>query len=130
MAVVDVAGAFDDDIGVRLEQADQLLAGRHVPLALGDDLLEAHSRGRSVGVMMPGQGLAEIAVRLGVGDTLKRSVSQAKDRCRSSWRFMPTAELCRAPFSMMSVCAACPAILTRGRSLTLGIVLTLRGRSG
>lgn len=41
---------------------------------------------------MPGQELAEIAVRLGVGDTLKRSVSQAKDRCRSSWRFMPTAE--------------------------------------
>lgn len=39
VAVVDVAGAFDDDIGVRLEQADQLLAGRHAPLALGDDLL-------------------------------------------------------------------------------------------
>ncbi|ESY46635.1 hypothetical protein X745_30805 [Mesorhizobium sp. LNJC374B00] len=43
MAVIDVAAAFDDDIGVGLEQADQLLAGRHrlagqhPPLSLCDD---------------------------------------------------------------------------------------------
>ena len=29
VAVLGVAAAFDDDIGMRLEQADQLLAGRH-----------------------------------------------------------------------------------------------------
>ena len=46
VAVVDVAAAFDDDVGMRLEQADQLLAGRHrlagqhPPLGLGDDPLD------------------------------------------------------------------------------------------
>ena len=29
VAVLHVAAALDDDVGVRLEQADQLLAGRH-----------------------------------------------------------------------------------------------------
>ena len=29
VAVLDVAAALDDDVGMRLEQADQLLAGRH-----------------------------------------------------------------------------------------------------
>ena len=29
VAVVHVAAALDDDVGVRLEQADQLFAGRH-----------------------------------------------------------------------------------------------------
>ena len=46
VAVVHVAAALDDDIGVRLEQADQLLAGRHrlagqhPPLGLRDDPLD------------------------------------------------------------------------------------------
>ena len=46
VAVVDVAAAFDDDVGMRLEQADQLVAGRHrlagqhPPLGLGDDPLD------------------------------------------------------------------------------------------
>ena len=46
MAVFDVAAAFDDDIGMLLEQADQLLAGwyllaaQHPPLALSDDTFD------------------------------------------------------------------------------------------
>ena len=46
VAVLHVAAAFDDDVGMRLEQADQLLAGRHrlagqdPALALGDDALD------------------------------------------------------------------------------------------
>lgn len=42
VAVLGVAAAFDDDIGMRFEQADQLLAGRyllagqHPPLTLSD----------------------------------------------------------------------------------------------
>ena len=46
MAVIGIAAAFDDDIGVRLEQADELLAGRyrlprqHPPLALRDNPLD------------------------------------------------------------------------------------------
>ena len=46
MAVFDVTAAFDDDIGMGFEQADQLLAGRHrvtgqhPPLALWDDAFD------------------------------------------------------------------------------------------
>lgn len=46
VAVPGIAAAFDDDIGVRFEQADQLLAGRHrlagqhPPLALSDDAFD------------------------------------------------------------------------------------------
>ena len=46
MAVIGIATAFDNDIGVRLEQANQLLAGRHglprqhPPLALRDNPLD------------------------------------------------------------------------------------------
>jgi len=46
VSVLHVAGALDDDISVRLEQAHQLLAGRHrqaiknAPLALGEDALD------------------------------------------------------------------------------------------
>ena|GEM_PF-4574467 len=36
MSVVDAA--LDDDVGMRFEQADKLLAGRRPPLGLGDDL--------------------------------------------------------------------------------------------
>lgn len=44
MSVIDVAAALDDDVGMRFEQADKLLAGRHrfagqhPPLGLGEDL--------------------------------------------------------------------------------------------
>ncbi|SEP32247.1 hypothetical protein SAMN05216228_10842 [Rhizobium tibeticum] len=43
MAILDVAAAFDDDVGMRLEQTDQLVASRHrlagqdPPFGLGDD---------------------------------------------------------------------------------------------
>ena len=43
VAVLNLAAALDDDVGMRLEQADQLLAGRHrlaieyPALGLGDD---------------------------------------------------------------------------------------------
>lgn len=46
VAIFGVAAAFDDDIGMGLEQADQLVAGRHQlagqhpPLTLCDDLLD------------------------------------------------------------------------------------------
>ena len=46
VTVLHVAAALDHDVGVRLEQADQLLAGRHhqavkdAPLALGQDALD------------------------------------------------------------------------------------------
>lgn len=40
-----------------------------------------------------------------------------------------TAELCRAPFPMV-VSGASPAYSTKDRSLTFGIVSTLKGRSG
>ena len=46
VAVFGVAAAFDDDVGMRFEQADQLLAGRHrfagqhPPLGLCDDALD------------------------------------------------------------------------------------------
>jgi hypothetical protein len=46
VAVIGVGAAFDDDIGMRFEQADQLLAGRHrlvgqyAPLALSDDAFD------------------------------------------------------------------------------------------
>ena len=46
VSVPHIAGALDDDVGMRLEQAYQLLAGRHrlaikhAPLALGKDSLD------------------------------------------------------------------------------------------
>ena len=46
LAVACIAGAFDDDIGVRLEQADEFLASRrlftlqHPPLALPGNALD------------------------------------------------------------------------------------------
>ena len=46
MAVTGIAAAFDDNIGVRFEQADEFLAGRyrlprqHPPLALRDNPLD------------------------------------------------------------------------------------------
>jgi hypothetical protein len=46
VTVVHLAAALDDDIGVRLEQANQLLAARHrlagedAALGLGDDALD------------------------------------------------------------------------------------------
>lgn len=40
VAVFDAATAFDDDIGMGLEQAYQLLAGKGAPLALGDDAFD------------------------------------------------------------------------------------------
>jgi hypothetical protein len=49
VTVVHLAAALDDDIGVRLEQANQLLAARHrlagedAALGLGDDALESRA---------------------------------------------------------------------------------------
>ena len=46
MPVLHVANPLNDDVGVRLEQADQLLSGRHrlsaqdPPLALDEDALD------------------------------------------------------------------------------------------
>ncbi len=46
MAVLNLAAAFDDDVGVRLEQADDLLVGgnrlaiKRATLGLGDDPLD------------------------------------------------------------------------------------------
>jgi hypothetical protein len=46
VAVLNLAPAFDDDVGVRLEQADDLLAGgdrlamKSATLGLGDDPLD------------------------------------------------------------------------------------------
>ena len=46
MAVLNLAAAFDDDVGVRLEQADDLLVGgdrlamKNATLGLGDDPLD------------------------------------------------------------------------------------------
>ncbi len=46
VSVLHVAGTLDDDVGMRLEQAYQLLTGRHrlvikdAPLALGEDALD------------------------------------------------------------------------------------------
>lgn len=47
MALIDLGAALDDDVGMRLEQADQFvaslhrLAGQHPPLGLGDDLFKS-----------------------------------------------------------------------------------------
>ena len=71
MAVLHVAAAFDDDVGMRLEQADQLVAGRYglaaqyPALALGQHArdqrqimvhLRTPALGRDAG--KPGQPLA------------------------------------------------------------------------
>ena len=60
MAIFDVAAAFDDDVGMRLEQADELVAGRHglavqhPTLALGP--ARAHQRQIMVHLRTPALG--------------------------------------------------------------------------
>ena len=55
MAVLHVAQAFDDDVGVRFEQADQLFAGRHRLTAQHPSLaLVEHARDQRQIMVHPG----------------------------------------------------------------------------
>jgi hypothetical protein len=74
VSILHVTGTFDDDVGMRLEQTYQLLAGRHrltvkdAPLALGEDALNQR------------QKVAELSA-----PALSRGASRSPASCSAAW---------------------------------------------
>jgi hypothetical protein len=66
VSVLHVAGTLDDDVGMRLEQAYQLLTGRHhlaikdAPLALGEDALDQRQIMAELGAPALGRDPGEV----------------------------------------------------------------------
>ena len=79
VAVVDVAAALDDDVGMGLEQADQLLAGRDrlagqdPTLGLGDDPLDQR-------LIVADLGLPELDRQVGGLGELRRRLRADRPR--------------------------------------------------
>src|SRR5205807_6821063 len=70
VSVLHVAGALHDDVGMRLEQADQLLAGLHrlaiedATLALGEDALDQREIVAELGAPALGRDAGEVGQAL------------------------------------------------------------------
>ena len=81
VSVLHVTAALDEDVGMRLEQADQLLAGRHrltvedPNLALGEDALDQRQIVADLGAPSLGRDPGDFGQPFG-------GLSQ----CRSGWR--------------------------------------------